>query len=132
MRQANNVTEVSVTKDSETEGPVPSVWRPIVNRIVDAFLRHDYRLANGISGVAPVSEQLATKIRDYVNAYGATLVALPATAWDTAVCIWTGDYWDVLIDLWTKEEGPSDLVLQLRVSEVSSVYLVAVYLLYVP
>lgn len=43
-----------------------------------------------------------------------------------------GDHWDALIDLWTEEEGSSDLVMQVRVSEVDSEFLVAVHMVYVP
>jgi hypothetical protein len=43
-----------------------------------------------------------------------------------------GDHWDALIDLWTEEEGSSDLVLQVHVSEVDSEFLVTVNMVYVP
>lgn len=132
MRQANDNTEVPVTKDSENEKPIPSAWRPILKGIVDAFVRHDYCLSNGISGVAPVSEKTATQIREYIDEYGAALVVLPQDSWDTSVCIWMGEHWDALVDLWTKEEGRSDLVLQVRVSEVGGEYVVTVYMVYVP
>jgi len=132
MQTPNANTEVPVIKDSEAEGPIPSAWRPILTSIVDAFARHDYRLANGISGVAPVSEETAAHIREYIKDYGATLVTLPQESWNTSVCIWMGDHWDALIDLWTEEEGASDLVLQVQVMEMSGEYVVTVYMVYVP
>ena len=132
MQIPNANTEVPVIKDSETEGPIPTAWRPILASIVAAFARHDYRLANGISGVAPVSEETAVHIRKYIESYGATLVTLPQDSWNTSVCIWMGDHWDALVDLWTKQEGASDLVLQVQVSEMGSEYVVTVYMVYVP
>ena len=132
MQQHNDNTEVLVTKDTENAGPIPSAWRPILENIVDAFVRHDYRLTNGVTGVAPVSEKTATQMREYIHEYGATLIALPKDSWDTSVCIWMVDHWDALIDLWTKDEGRSDLVLQVRVSEVGGEYVVTVYMVYVP
>ena len=132
MRPDNDHTKIPVTKNSENEGPVPSTWRPILQSIVSAFVRHDYRLAEGILGVAPVSEKTATQICKYIQEYGAKLVELPQQSWDTSVCIWTGDHWDALIDLWTEEEGCSDLVLQVHVSEVGNEYVVTVYMVYVP
>lgn len=132
MRPFNEHTEVPVTKDSENEGPIPSAWRPTLKKIVDAFVRHDYRLADGVAGVAPVSEKTATQIRTYIQEYGAKLVSIPQESWATSVCIWMGDHWDALIDLWTEEEGSSDLVLQVHVSEVGSESLVTVYMVYVP
>jgi hypothetical protein len=132
MRLFDEHTEVPVTKDLGNEGPIPSVWRPTLKSIVDTFVRHDYRLADGVSGVAPVSEETATQIRTYIQEYGAKLVSLPQESWVTSVCIWMGDHWDALIDLWTEEEGSSDLVMQVRVSEVDSEFLVGVHMVYVP
>jgi hypothetical protein len=132
MRPFSEHTEIPVIKDSENEGPIPSAWRPTLKNIVDAFVRHDYILADGVAGVAPVSEETATQIRTYIQEYGAKLVSLPQESWATSVCIWMGDHWDALIDLWTEEEGRSDLVLQVRVSEVGNVPLVTVYMVYVP
>jgi hypothetical protein len=132
MRTFNEHTEVPVTKDSENEGPIPSAWRPTLQNIVDAFVRHDYRLADGVADVAPVSEETANQIRTYIQEYDAKLVSLPHDSWATSVCIWMGDHWDALIDLWTEEEGSSDLVLRLHVSEVGSGFLMTVYMVYVP
>lgn len=79
-----------------------------------------------------MSEKTATQIRTYIQGYGATLVSIPQASWATSVCIWMGDHWDALIDLWTEEEGISDLVLHVHVSEVGSESLVTVYMVYVP
>lgn len=46
--------------------------------------------------------------------------------------LWMGDKWEVLVDLWTEEEGPSDLVLHLYVREDRVEYRSEVYLVYVP
>lgn len=132
MRQFNEHAEVPVTNDSESEGPIPSAWRPTFKKIVDAFVLHDYRLAGGVDGVAPVSEDVATQIRTYIHEYGAKLIPLPRESWTTSACIWMGDHWDALIDLWTEEEGSSDLVLQVHVSEMGSEPLVTVHMVYVP
>ena len=76
--------------------------------------------------------KIASQIRDYLADYGGTLVSLPTEAWDTSVCIWNGDHWSALVDLWTKEEGRSDLVLQVRISEAGAGFRTAVHLVYVP
>lgn len=114
------------------EGPIPSAWRPTFVRIVEAFVRHDYRLQAGVPGVAPVSEDTAGHVRDYVEDYGATLAALPEEAWETSVCNWAGNHWDALVDLWTEEEGRSDLVLQARVRETVDGDMVEIHMVYVP
>jgi hypothetical protein len=132
MRSPNDNHDVPVTKNADNEGPIPSVWRPVLKSIVDAFAREDYLLKDGISGVAPISEETAQQVREYIEDYGAKLVELPPQSWDTSVCIWVGDRWDALIDLWTEDEGRSDLVLEVDVSEAGSGYVVAVHMVYVP
>lgn len=132
MQQHNENCEVPVVKNDESEGPIPSVWRPILTRIVEAFVRHDYQLSAGVPGVASVSEATAAQIREYIRDYGETLIALPEESWRTSVCIWMEDHWDALIDLWTEAEGRSDLVLRAQISEANGGYIVSVYMVYVP
>ena len=132
VRLGNDSNEVPVTKDADNEAPIPSAWRPVLKSIVDAFAREDYLLNDGLSGVAPISEETADQVREYIQDYGAKLVELPPESWDTSVCIWMGNRWDALIDLWTEDEGRSDLVLEAHVSEADSGYVVAIHMVYVP
>ena len=119
-------------KDEETERPIPSAWRSVIREVVDAFVRHDYYLGAGVSGVAQISAETATQIRNYIQDYGATLIDLPDETWNSSVCIWMGTRWDVLIDLWTVSEGRSDLVLSLHVIEADDGFLFTIYIVYVP
>jgi len=132
MQERDEYGDIPAVKDPESERAIPSSWRPVLARIVEAFARHDYRLNAGIPGVAPVSEETAAQIREYIEDYGTTLIELPEESWTTSVCIWMDDHWDALIDLWTVEEGRSDLVLQVHVSETHGGYVVNVYMVYVP
>ncbi|WP_425598377.1 DUF7668 domain-containing protein [Thermomonas carbonis] len=99
---------------------------------MNAFAVGDYGLSAGVKGVPPLSADRASQIRDYVEGYGATLVALPEETWNSSVCIWYGDHWAALVDLWTEQEGRSDLVLHTRVRELDSGFSVEVDLVYVP
>ena len=119
-------------KDEETERPIPSAWRSVIREVVGAFVRHDYYLGAGVSGVAQISAETATNIRNYIQDYGATLIDLPDETWNSSVCIWMGTRWDVLIDLWTVSEGRSDLVLSLHVTEADDGFLFTIYMVYVP
>jgi hypothetical protein len=110
--------------------PIPIAWRQTFREIVGAFAATDYRLTE-IPGVEPVSTETAAQIQRYIADYGATLVPLPEESWESSVCIWAGNYWDTLIDLWTQEEGRSDLVLHAQVTEAPS-FSVKVHLVYVP
>lgn len=119
-------------KDEENELPVAEVWRPTLEQIVRRFVEGDHGLTEAVPGVAPVTAETADQIRDYVDDYGATLVALEPETWESSVSLWMGDKWQVLIDLWTAEEGRSDLVLHLHVHEDGPRYRFEVYLVYVP
>src|SRR5471030_1211420 len=131
MNEKSN-TEISEIKDGKSERPIPTVWRPAFCRIVDAFIKGDYLLKDGVAGVDAVSEETASHIQSYLSDYGATLKSLPDETWNSSVCIWTGSHWDVLVDLYTNEEGASDLVLSARVTETSHKFKIAIQMVYVP
>lgn len=132
MTFRNEASEVMAVKDEEAERPIPSAWRSVIREIVNAFVRHDYYLGAGIPGVAQISAETATQIRNYIQDYGATLIDLPDETWNSSVCIWMGTKWDALIDLWTISEGRSDLVLSLHVTEADGAFLFHIYMVYVP
>ena len=111
--------------------PIPISWRQTFREIAAAFAAADYGLVAGVPGVEPISTETATHIQRYINDYGATLVALPEETWGSSVCIWTGHHWDALVDLWTQEEGRSDLVLHAHVTD-TPIFSVKVHLVYVP
>jgi hypothetical protein len=60
------------------------------------------------------------------------LTSLPEATWETSACQWTGEYWDVLVDLFTIEEGASDLALAVRVYEDGSGYSFEIQSVHVP
>ena len=63
----------------------------------------------------------ATEIRDGVNDYGRTLVMPPDSTFDKLNIVRvegiTPAKWDVRVDLWTQEEGRSDLTLELTLKD---------------
>ena len=125
-------TEVPAIKDAESERPIPSAWRNVIESIVSSFVRHDYRLTTSISGVVPVQPDTAEQIENYIKSYGVELIELPEETWDSSVCIWMGTRWNALIDLWSSSEGRSDLVLSLQVSEKDNGFEFNIYIVYVP
>lgn len=78
-----------------------------------------------------IIQETASHIQSYMNDYGATLKSLPNDTWNSSVCIWTGSHWDVLVDLYTIEEGVSDLVLSSRVTETNDEFNIAIHMVYV-
>ncbi|WP_445361303.1 hypothetical protein ACJJIL_04900 [Microbulbifer sp. EKSA005] len=124
--------EVLIERDEENERPIPTVWRPAFSRIVDALAKKDYSLSCKVSGVSSVSSETAAQMKEYISDYGEELISLPNETWETSVCIWAGNHWDVLIDLWTVNEGRSDLVLGAQVSESENGYSIDLGMVYVP
>ena len=120
-----------IDENKSEQQPIPVSWRQTFRDIVAAFVAADYRLVAGVPGVEPVSAETAAQIQHYISDYGATLMALPEETWQSSVCIWAGNHWDTLIDLWTQDEGRSDLVLHAQVTETPR-FSVKVHLVYVP
>lgn len=126
------MNEIEVEKNEENELPIPHEWRPIFKAIVDSFVKQDYNLSTPIENVNPVSDDTAKQIKEYIEDYGEALIDLPESTWNSSVYIYYGSYWKVLIDLYTKSEGCSDLVLNAEVRENNNDYVVNVNLVYVP
>jgi hypothetical protein len=123
---------VQVLKDECNETPVPSIWRNTFSALVQAFQEGDFSLTRGIAGVRPISAKGAARIENNIKSYGARLTSLPDETWQTSVCQWMRGYWDVLVDLYTVEEGASDLALDVRVYEDGSGYAFEVQSIYAP
>lgn len=124
--------EIQISKDEEKQRPIPSAWRQTIGEIVEAFKRGDFQLNSGVTGVRQLSLEDAERIARNIERYGAHLTSLPADTWETSVCQWMREYWDALIDLYTSEEGASDLVLSVRVYEAAEGYEFQVESVYVP
>lgn len=123
------MNETTIAKDGENEIAVPQAWRPKLAAIVDALIQGGEPLLPQVIRQDP---DVWASAQDTIRAYGAHLKRLPDESWNSSVCIWYGDFWDVLVDLYTEEEGRSDLVLQVHVYEVGDGYRYEVVLVYVP
>lgn len=122
----------SALKDEDAAHPIATEWRPSLKEIADALARENYALRGLTADVSPVSAQLANRMKSNVEAYGETLDDLPEETWKTSQALWMGEHWDVLLDLWTRESGPSDLVLHARVFETESGFRIEVTSVHVP
>ncbi len=119
-------------KDDEASHPIAGKWRPLLCEVVAAFVDGDFELSRGVSGVDAVPAETAEHIRDYIAEYGETLVELPEETWQTSCAQWMDGYWDVIVDLWTAGEGPSDLILNGKMVETDGLPHFTVGLVYVP
>jgi hypothetical protein len=132
MPPVKNSAEVVAAKDETVQQPIPTAWRPVLTQVVSAFTNRDYCLSVGVPGVERPSIETAEHIRDSIATYGTTLIELPEESWESSVCMWQRTHWDALIDLWTEEEGRSDLVLGARIAEESTGYSFKIHIVYVP
>lgn len=121
-----------VPKDEDNQIPVPEVWRNTFTDIVEALKVKDFKFSRHIDGVRPMSNADAARIANNIENYGCRLDSLPEETWQTSVCQWMRGYWDVLIDLFTIEEGASDLVLSVRVYEEGASFIFEIQSVYVP
>jgi hypothetical protein len=110
---------ISVTKDPHRQQPIPSEWRERISSIVAAFVAGDYSL-EGLFPDVTISTETATSIASSIDDYGAKLVPLPSEAWEYSCCQWMLGFWEVLVDLYSEDEGRSDLALSIRVKEVGA------------
>jgi hypothetical protein len=104
-------------KDPDAEHPLAASWRPIFHEVVHAFVQGDYSTSHSLPQVRSIEPETANRMRAYVESYGATLVELPDQSWQSSVAQWMDTHWEVVVDLWTAEEGRSDLALHARVFE---------------
>jgi hypothetical protein len=132
MTNDTSAQHVPALKDGQRAHPVASAWRPAFRSIVDSLAKADFAIQTTASGVDALTAAKVKQIGDYLAQYGESLVALPEEAWKTSVCQWMGGHWEVLVDLWTRESGASDLVLAARVFEHGASYRIAVHAVYVP
>ena len=122
---------IEVVKDERMQRPIPHEWRPTIRAIVHVLISND-ETAISIPNVLPVPSEQRVRMSGNINDYGANLIELPEETWETSVCQWMGAYWDALIDLFTLEEGRSDLALSVRVKEVDGQYRFEVMSIHVP
>ena len=125
-------THMQVLKDPEQQILIPAIWRPTLVLIVNAIKQNDYRNLESVPEVRPLSSRDAKAIAANIQDYGVQLLDLPEASWQTSACQWMDGYWDILVDLFSVEEGASDLSLGVRVHETAAGYEFEIQSVYVP
>jgi hypothetical protein len=111
------------------EQPVPTGWRLALKTIADAFAEGRIPTGEGIRSVTADTAKINFQnIEDYPDATGPPTDA----SWDSSICVWMGNQWDVLVDLSTVSGERSDLVLHAKVFEVGGGTEIEPGLIYVP
>ena len=104
------------------EHPVPERWRPLLAEIVHRLVIKDYAGLSRDGFVAYTSDPSDESIGRWIEDYPWNLVDLPDRAWDFSdhSSVEDEDTWYVRLDLWTAEEGLSDLSLEATVRDDGS------------
>jgi hypothetical protein len=100
-----------------TDDPVPERFRPLLSRVVDLVAAGD---VDGLRRDPQITLADPDDPLYWVRDYPATVVSLPEEAWRFAGAFTAGGDgcpWYVHLDLWTAEEGRSDLTLEAEVRE---------------
>lgn len=129
--------DIPVPYDSEFQSPIPNIWRNTIVQIVEAFKDKDFARLSTIPNVEFIDIEYAAEIAENIDHYGAHLVCLPEESWDSSVCIYRGEhnenhFWDAIVDLFTEEESPSDLIINLQIYKHDDHYTYKIIDIYVP
>lgn len=112
-----------------TEEPVPQKWRPAITAVIDRLVAKDYVGLARDGFVSYTDDPQDASIGMWIEDYPSRLVPLPDEAWqysghgpwpDTPDAAW------IVVELWTAEEGRSDLSLEGSVREVNGEIVVSI------
>lgn len=105
-------------KDPEIEQAIPLQWRNTIHCINNAIVNRNLEDIIGRTGIIKANIETISLIYNYITEYGFQLCSLSDATWNTSKCRWMINHWHVMVDLSTVEEGLSDLVLFISVSEI--------------
>lgn len=123
------MSEIEVEKIEGREQPIPGRWRGPLKQVADAFADGRIPTGDGIRSVnAKVAKVNFENIEDYPDPTG----PLRDASWNSSICVWEGNHWQVLVDLTTVSGERSDLVLHAKVFELDDRLEIEPGLIYVP
>lgn len=96
------------------EAPLPPEGWSVLKKLVELLVNRDFESikASGAAARVPVDA-----LEDEMNEHGRSFIPLPDAAWERVEPIQVQDEarWYVDVDLWTVEDGESDLTLSVEV-----------------
>ena len=129
------MTWESTTTDFELFKLLLSGWGVIEMRLnaIKQFKDKDFAGLNTIPNVELIDLEYASELAEYIVDYGAHLISLSKDTWNTSVCLYMEDeFWKAIIDLFTAEEGRSDLILDLHIFKKQNQFEFQINGIYVP
>jgi hypothetical protein len=126
------MASIPVSKNSNSELPIPSVWRIGLKRLADASILAGTIEPDKHFSVAPFDPQTKEINAANIMAYPDALGPLAEKSWDTSVYLWQDGHWEVLVDLSGADGETTDLVFHAIVREDGDQFIVEPGLIYVP
>ena len=123
---------MTVKKDANTELPVPSEWRNVLEQIANAFVENNFPTEPLKSHLGQYRESIIAINQANIKNYPDEIGLLNSKSWDTSCYLWMEDSWDVLLDLSDENGETTDLVLHVTVKENADSFIFEPYLIYVP
>ena len=123
---------INVSKNETQEQPIPTAWRANIIDVVNCIRNNRWIALVNMQSVRKLTKETEKRIANNISAYGCNLLELPPESWESSACQWMMGYWDVIVDLYTEEEGSSDLALCLRVYESGSTFEFEIVSVHVP
>ncbi|MBL4537636.1 MAG: hypothetical protein JKP96_03110 [Oceanicaulis sp.] len=121
-----------VRKEKDLELPVPDEWREVIVQIVASLISGVEEFNSDKCHINSIPKSEGARIAEAIAEYGDHLVPLTSKAWETSIYQYDEDFWTVLVDLCTRREGSSDLVLFIKVEELATGYSFTVEDVHVP
>ena len=119
-------------KDEENELPIPVVWRDTILALGQCLNVRDFRFETAPENVDRLSADCAETSRYQINSYGCAKVKISDQSWDSSIYIFTGNHWELLVDLIDTNGNSTDLVLPIQVEESETGYVFKPGFIFVP
>jgi len=126
------MTEDDIKKCSNSEHPIPLVWREKLKLIADSFVDESFPPSNIIDNICNIDGEVIKQNYEYISDYPDQIGSLNDITWETSICTWQDGYWLVLIDLSQDNGVSSDLVFHAKIYESSSGFIFEPGLIFVP
>ena len=126
------MSNVPVEKHEDTELPIPTIWRATLKSLGDSFVFGTQLVSEDKVSIEPIDEETTKINRSNIEDYPDTIGRLTEITWVSSVCAWTGNSWEVLVDLSTSDGQVSDLVMHVEIRETGDCYIIEPGLIYVP
>lgn len=121
-----------IPKKLGEELPIPMLWQAPLKAIADEFVvKRPHETHNFDPFERMDEDNLKISLKNIAN-YPDKIGGLSEKSWETSVCVWTGTFWEILLDLTDYKGNVSDLVLHGKMLEDGKHYIFKPYLIYVP